>query len=64
MKLQKEAKKKLAELKKPVVPHLSAGSIVPTTDAPVWQIPLFTDGKLRIKGLVYRTYDSDDYNRF
>lgn len=64
VKLQKEAKKKLAELKKPVVPHLSAGSIVPTTDAPMWQIPLFTDGKLRIKGLVYRTYDSDDYNRF
>lgn len=60
--LQREASERMKAIDTPNIPVFSekAEQTAPTT----WTQALLDGGKLRIEGLFYQMYDSQDYNRF
>lgn len=62
--LQKEAVKEMHKVEDTDDLHLASMESVDEGNVSKWSLPLFADGELTIDGLVYRTYNSTDYDEF
>lgn len=61
-KLQQEALTRMSEIARPMAPAFSEKAVA--VKAEPWKAALLKDGKLRVEGLSYQMFDSQDYNHF